>query len=31
VDQTVGLPDTLLQESITLEELMIYFGRGPHA
>lgn len=31
MDQTVGLPDTLLQESITLEELMIYFGRGPHA
>lgn len=31
VDQTVGLPDTLLQESITLEELMIYFWRGPHA
>lgn len=31
VDQTVGLPDTLLQESITLEQLMIYFGRGPHA
>lgn len=31
MDQTVGLPDTLLQESITLKELMIYFGRGPHA
>jgi ABC-2 type transport system ATP-binding protein len=31
VDQTAGLPNTLLQESITLEELMIYFGRGGHA